>query len=364
MPLLYGEGDRAFIRLQEEIIRISNDHSIFAWGFDHKERDNLCPVAKARFQETGLLLASTARQFESSGRIFGVESTQSQPHSLTNIGLQITLPLAELDSAYDGDDHFVALLSCGVNLEEDNIHYPSGHPEYCVGIWLRSPGPWSSTYARVHADSGVASGLFKITSVSHAKTKPVFITHRSQTVSEVRNVSSKWHLNWLPLDPVIETYSALGPPVAIIPSTVQWELPHPNRPFMTLNDNTRYQRDFVIIHHLKHRKIHSHMIDCVIFTLVKDVYSLRSQIMIRQSPLPKDLNSSWCRKDWEKWAESLELNMSAGTGGFEKGDHDGWLHLEGNRQGPLDVAIRARLEVASIHHHQFYRLKWESKYLK
>ncbi|KAH7395485.1 heterokaryon incompatibility protein-domain-containing protein, partial [Cadophora sp. MPI-SDFR-AT-0126] len=31
MPLLYGEGGNAFIRLQEEIIRRSDDHSIFAW---------------------------------------------------------------------------------------------------------------------------------------------------------------------------------------------------------------------------------------------------------------------------------------------------------------------------------------------
>ncbi|KAL6816109.1 ankyrin repeat-containing domain protein [Trichoderma camerunense] len=31
MPLLYGEGERAFIRLQEEIMKVSDDHSIFAW---------------------------------------------------------------------------------------------------------------------------------------------------------------------------------------------------------------------------------------------------------------------------------------------------------------------------------------------
>ncbi|KUJ12878.1 HET-domain-containing protein, partial [Mollisia scopiformis] len=31
MPLLYGEGDAAFIRLQIEIMRISDDESIFAW---------------------------------------------------------------------------------------------------------------------------------------------------------------------------------------------------------------------------------------------------------------------------------------------------------------------------------------------
>jgi len=33
MPLLYGEGGRAFIRLQEEIIRHSNDHTIFCWSW-------------------------------------------------------------------------------------------------------------------------------------------------------------------------------------------------------------------------------------------------------------------------------------------------------------------------------------------
>ncbi|KAL4075403.1 heterokaryon incompatibility protein-domain-containing protein [Scleroderma yunnanense] len=33
MPMLYGEGKKAFQRLQLKIIRISNDQSIFAWGF-------------------------------------------------------------------------------------------------------------------------------------------------------------------------------------------------------------------------------------------------------------------------------------------------------------------------------------------
>ena len=33
MPMLYGEGKKAFQRLQLEIIRSSNDRSIFAWGF-------------------------------------------------------------------------------------------------------------------------------------------------------------------------------------------------------------------------------------------------------------------------------------------------------------------------------------------
>jgi hypothetical protein len=31
MPMLYGEGERAFTRLQEEIIKVLDDYSLFAW---------------------------------------------------------------------------------------------------------------------------------------------------------------------------------------------------------------------------------------------------------------------------------------------------------------------------------------------
>jgi len=38
MPMLYGEGKKAFHRLQLEIIRTSNDQSIFAWSWDEEVR--------------------------------------------------------------------------------------------------------------------------------------------------------------------------------------------------------------------------------------------------------------------------------------------------------------------------------------
>ncbi|KAM6476953.1 heterokaryon incompatibility protein-domain-containing protein [Trichoderma sp. SZMC 28011] len=38
MPLLYGEGHKAFQRLQEEIIKKSDDQSILAWGFCRDDR--------------------------------------------------------------------------------------------------------------------------------------------------------------------------------------------------------------------------------------------------------------------------------------------------------------------------------------
>lgn len=32
MPLIYGEGRKAFLRLQNEIMRFTTDQSLFAWG--------------------------------------------------------------------------------------------------------------------------------------------------------------------------------------------------------------------------------------------------------------------------------------------------------------------------------------------
>jgi hypothetical protein len=34
MPMVYGEGTKAFVRLQEEIVKDSRDLSLFAWGFE------------------------------------------------------------------------------------------------------------------------------------------------------------------------------------------------------------------------------------------------------------------------------------------------------------------------------------------
>lgn len=32
MPLLYGEGNKAFLRLQEEIMKLLTDHTLFVWS--------------------------------------------------------------------------------------------------------------------------------------------------------------------------------------------------------------------------------------------------------------------------------------------------------------------------------------------
>lgn len=44
MPMVYGEGSKAFQRLQLEIIRVTSDHSIFAWNPKRQGTRNLGSV--------------------------------------------------------------------------------------------------------------------------------------------------------------------------------------------------------------------------------------------------------------------------------------------------------------------------------
>ncbi|KIW11491.1 hypothetical protein PV08_10791 [Exophiala spinifera] len=44
MPMLYGEGEKAFRRLQQEVINQSDDHTIFAWGSSSFAKTVLAPA--------------------------------------------------------------------------------------------------------------------------------------------------------------------------------------------------------------------------------------------------------------------------------------------------------------------------------
>ncbi|KAL8664743.1 MAG: hypothetical protein Q9168_007842 [Polycauliona sp. 1 TL-2023] len=64
MPMLYGEGEKAFIRLQEEIIRQSNDQSIFAWPIRTNDQFSLLatsPVAFTDCNNTRMFPSRTSR---------------------------------------------------------------------------------------------------------------------------------------------------------------------------------------------------------------------------------------------------------------------------------------------------------------
>lgn len=67
MAMLYGEGNRAFIRLQEEIIKSTNDQSIFAWN-GYNDENGSCSLLghHASGARTGLFRCSIGKIRQSS----------------------------------------------------------------------------------------------------------------------------------------------------------------------------------------------------------------------------------------------------------------------------------------------------------
>ncbi|KAF4457933.1 hypothetical protein F53441_286 [Fusarium austroafricanum] len=95
MPLLYGEGEKAFYRLQEEIMRVSDDHSLFAWKY-----------SGAR----GGLLAPTPSAFKDSGAIipWNPFTPYNSPFTMTNKGVHMDAPFIALDTS----GHGLCVLHC------------------------------------------------------------------------------------------------------------------------------------------------------------------------------------------------------------------------------------------------------------
>ncbi|KAB8200760.1 heterokaryon incompatibility protein-domain-containing protein [Aspergillus parasiticus] len=101
MPLIYGEGERAFVRLQEEIIEFSNDQSILAWGYlepwkSHEDNQSeLYAPVQVKEKRMGVLARSPAA-FRGCGSIIPslVDKGNSLPISVTNKGLHICLPVS------------------------------------------------------------------------------------------------------------------------------------------------------------------------------------------------------------------------------------------------------------------------------
>jgi hypothetical protein len=140
MPLLYGEDEKAFIRLQEEIIKVSDDHSIFAWKFIHFHLfDN---------SSKSSLLASSPNAFRNIGSIVPYEASGKTPFAMSNIGLQIELPILRYGDIFSG---YLAVLNCRSAGEESPL-----------AIHLRPVPGDEVRYVRLNSKDPVTLPLWKV----------------------------------------------------------------------------------------------------------------------------------------------------------------------------------------------------------
>lgn len=107
MPMLYGEGERAFQRLQEEIMKTSGDASIMAWNYS----GTWIPLTRIGYHHDGLL-ATHPRQFAKCGKIepHG-ERKWENSFSISQHGLEFEGPVIR-DPVHR--NLYYAVLACGL----------------------------------------------------------------------------------------------------------------------------------------------------------------------------------------------------------------------------------------------------------
>jgi hypothetical protein len=165
MPLLYGEGETAFLRLQEEIIRRSPDESIFAWGLNMEVIENFegCGRVVGATQPE-FYFAQSPKDFRGCHVIETAGVYRKSPFILTNVGLQVQLPLVPI-RGHDSPEAqcWIGLLNCRVEIGDDSK---------LVGVVFRLAGVGS-------AKTNVAERAY--VRVSTALISPLIATFAVQT---------------------------------------------------------------------------------------------------------------------------------------------------------------------------------------
>lgn len=138
MPLLYGEGSHAFLRLQEEIIKTHNDDSILALGLniDGTPLDQSEAASAIKFNGVSDILASSPSDFSHCHELQCI-TRSDVPMAMSSASLEMQLPVVTLD---DGWRHIV-LLRCSTGVGGE-----------LVGILIRQENQ-AGKHLQVHRNS-------------------------------------------------------------------------------------------------------------------------------------------------------------------------------------------------------------------
>lgn len=178
MPMLYGEGEKAFVRLQEEIIKEYDDQSIFAWD------SSGVPETTA----TVGVIATHPSQFKNSSEIEPHPSS-GEPLTITNKGIQLDLALIEQQNK---PDELLGMLSC----------ISKGDMASAIGIALTRSSTDRNQYSRTRA-----APVRFVNTHSSFKPQRVFLTKRNSATGREAWATTCW-LNYKPASTIkpVTTY--------------------------------------------------------------------------------------------------------------------------------------------------------------
>lgn len=191
MPLLYGERERAFFRLQLEILRSSDDESIFAW--------------RASSPGPSGMLARSPYVFKSSGNIRKMELRPEQrvPWSWTNKGLEFRIlsPASKdnMNPMPTGKDEELVHLGCyidDVEEREEGSKPESRRPSatrYNLSIGLKRYG---NAWYRTHRDSFMETSGFAVVDKTPRAWRSGLVYRYYYVPQEMNNEVTKSHPWW------------------------------------------------------------------------------------------------------------------------------------------------------------------------
>ncbi|RFU28338.1 hypothetical protein B7463_g7988, partial [Scytalidium lignicola] len=193
MPMLYGEGDRAFIRLQEEILKNSDDQSLFAWKKNSKTYQGLLASSPSDFTDCGNIVPSPSKW----NRI---------PYSITNMGLSIQMPMI----AWAMEKYFAAL-DCEL---EDT-------PNSRIGIFLEILPKINNQYARIHLE-GKERQTFESRLAAKAQYRTIYVRQNIRlSPPEMDRMYGFW-IRKLPEEDSTSTTNVVPPEFSEVTSWNKW----------------------------------------------------------------------------------------------------------------------------------------------
>jgi len=150
LPLVYGEGHRAFLRLQEQILYKSNDHTLLAWrgsseGGGQRMRGLLAesPRDFRHFRKHSASAPSSIIQAEPRDNLINVSvmdaSSKRKPLYITSKGIEMTCGVQDLRPWAKGEI-LIFVLNCCFD----------GNPMRAAGIYLKRVD--TDRYARIRVD--------------------------------------------------------------------------------------------------------------------------------------------------------------------------------------------------------------------
>ncbi|KAK3367806.1 heterokaryon incompatibility protein-domain-containing protein, partial [Podospora didyma] len=125
MPMIYGEGPKAFLRLQEEIVKENNDLSLFAWCSEREEENGDDGGTDSSIEKFRGLLARSPKEFARCRhleRSRAHSSAQEGEFVLTNSGFRLNTHLAMSQLC-----EYILNVNClyRVTKEDDQVSTPS-----------------------------------------------------------------------------------------------------------------------------------------------------------------------------------------------------------------------------------------------